>query len=314
MDYTAREQAKAFLSHFPVKKRSTIAGYFFGVARGNRSCVTPELLLYMMQWETTHASWGVQWRDHGVLEAIASDVEGAIAYAAYVLWRARLRKNDKDRIDREDRMAVLPPTQKQLDFLVTLGYDGPAPRTRLEAHDLIDALKTAQQRAAVLRSNDAMVEEQISTDSLWILSVCIRHPSLAKTLVEMGEWYIVTEAFWPLWGHAELFEIMRDLVETGVDEWDIDDIRESVEAYGVSDYTRDTFTACLDQLDDIPSVYDAEDILCDIHTLWVRECQRWPRLYEQAAQEYALYEQEAHEFHAHAILDEEFDFLLAEVW
>jgi hypothetical protein len=65
----------------------------------------------------------------------------------FVRWVSKYSAAERERRKEEARrtaMAALPPTARQLDWLVDLGYRGDAPASRLAASTLIDTLQ--QQR------------------------------------------------------------------------------------------------------------------------------------------------------------------------
>ena len=132
-----------FLSHFPLEQRSTANNFLLQAVRAG--CNEPNQVVgYAL--ETAYR------RRH--LEAAQTllllshlDPEALLAGARWALWWESLSPEEKRRF-REGRaeeaiarwMEENPPTEKQLRYLASLGYRGPAPANRLEASRLIDEL------------------------------------------------------------------------------------------------------------------------------------------------------------------------------
>src|SRR5205823_634194 len=80
-----------------------------------------------------------------VASALTTDGAGALAYAAWVLWweampdveRERL-KAERARVYQLQAMGTQAPTERQIGYLRSLGYRGPAPASKAEASALID--------------------------------------------------------------------------------------------------------------------------------------------------------------------------------
>jgi hypothetical protein len=133
----------AFLSHFPLEQRSTANNFLLEAVRAG--CNEPNQVVgYALETACR--------RCH--LEAAQTlrllshlDPEALLAGARWALWWESLSPEEKRRF-REGRaeeaierwMAEQPPTEKQLRYLASLGYRGPAPANRLEASRLIDEL------------------------------------------------------------------------------------------------------------------------------------------------------------------------------
>ncbi len=86
---------------------------------------------------------------NALLAALGQEPDGAREYADAVLdWNAlppeeRARRKEAQAAGyRQQRMAELEPTGKQLDFLRTLGDEAPPPQNRAEASQRIEELKS----------------------------------------------------------------------------------------------------------------------------------------------------------------------------
>ena len=132
-----------FLSHFPHNQRSSANNFLLEAVRAG--CNEPHQVV-------GYALETARRRCH--LEAAQTlsllshlDPEALLAGARWALWWESLSPEEKRRF-REGRaeeaiarwMEENPPTEKQLRYLASLGYRGPAPANRLEASRLIDEL------------------------------------------------------------------------------------------------------------------------------------------------------------------------------
>lgn len=142
----------AFLEQFPQNYRGVVVNVFCEAVRdGYRT------LDGLVQEARARASAKVDcpapWEREESLDAMTilkralGDGEGR-DLAAHVLWRESLPYAERQRLKKESkrengveyakwRMAKLDPTDKQLLYLKRLGCNT-VPKTRLEAHDLID--------------------------------------------------------------------------------------------------------------------------------------------------------------------------------
>lgn len=78
-----------------------------------------------------------------LLRELPKDLEGLLLTVARLDGQARELLKGKDR---EKVWEDLPPTERQLGFLGSLGYQGPPPKTLREASALIEALLTERTR------------------------------------------------------------------------------------------------------------------------------------------------------------------------
>jgi hypothetical protein len=83
-----------------------------------------------------------------VVEAVQRDFGGACSYAAWVLAWEQLpadeqqrRKAERGRQYQQEAKAAKAPSERQIAYLRSLGYAGPAPGTMAEASSLINKWK-----------------------------------------------------------------------------------------------------------------------------------------------------------------------------
>jgi hypothetical protein len=142
------DDARAFLSYFPVTHRSTVANWFHYAVRAGAS--TPLMVIARVRQEIHHRLRWAHSEDttallSQVLGMLQSDAAGACAYAESVIGWERLpcaerqrKKTTRAEQYQQQYMATQPPTAKQLAYLATLGYRGALPANRLAASALID--------------------------------------------------------------------------------------------------------------------------------------------------------------------------------
>lgn len=80
-----------------------------------------------------------------LLRELPKDLEGLLLTVARLDGQARELLKGKDR---EKVWEDLPPTERQLGFLGSLGYQGPPPKTLRKASALIEALLTERTRGS----------------------------------------------------------------------------------------------------------------------------------------------------------------------
>jgi hypothetical protein len=132
-----------YLSYFPHNQRSTANNFLLEAVRAG--CNEPNQVVgYAL--ETARCRCRLEAAQ--TLSLLSHlDPEALLAGARWALWWESLSPEEKRRF-REERaeeaiarwMAEQPPTEKQLRYLTSLGYRGPAPANRLEASRLIDEL------------------------------------------------------------------------------------------------------------------------------------------------------------------------------
>ena len=132
-----------FLSYFPPEQRSAANNFLLEAVRAG--CNEPNQVVgYAL--ETARCRCHLE-AAQTLLLLSHLDPEALLAGARWALWWESLSPEEKRRF-REGRaeeaiarwMEENPPTEKQLRYLASLGYRGPAPANRLEASRLIDEL------------------------------------------------------------------------------------------------------------------------------------------------------------------------------
>lgn len=143
-----------FLAHCLPAHRGAIGNLFYAALRAcgllrNPRGRTPEAVCDSVLKELAGkrvAKGGVNWEL--VAGVLVEYREEAVAFAALCQERERepaaekaRRKQETARTGQRAWMATQTPTPPQLAFLAKLGHTGEAPANRLEASDLIEALK-----------------------------------------------------------------------------------------------------------------------------------------------------------------------------
>jgi len=132
-----------YLSYFPHNQRATANNFLLQAVRAG--CNAPHQVVgYAL--ETACRRYHLEAAQTLFLLSDL-DPEALLAGARWALWWESLSPEEKRRF-REGRaeeaiarwMEENPPTEKQLRYLASLGYRGPAPANRLEASRLIDEL------------------------------------------------------------------------------------------------------------------------------------------------------------------------------
>lgn len=151
------DAARLFHSHLPADYAGALLDSFHRAARAGHD--TPGAVVVAVVHEVGNRLGRVDPHTphadalNALLAALGQEPDGAREYADAVLaWNALPpeeragRKEAQAAAYRQQRMTELEPTQKQLDFLRTLGDPEAPPQNRAEASRRIDALN--QQRAA----------------------------------------------------------------------------------------------------------------------------------------------------------------------
>jgi hypothetical protein len=145
--------ARAWLEHFPVPRRSTIANWFhFAVRDGAHQ---PAVVLQAVRQVCARRLGGGDETDAAVvLQALDSDPEGAIAYAAAVIAYEQLPYEARQRVKAERAIHFIKETMRgktvtpaQTAYLQLLGYAGAPPTDRAQAGALIDDLRQKRGQA-----------------------------------------------------------------------------------------------------------------------------------------------------------------------
>lgn len=149
------EEEKPFLEQFPAEHRGAIGNYFYKAARSNPPTTHDVGVIYDLVYETIDErvrlneryGFGSAVDLRHVLDVLDEDRFGALAYAGVVLDNLKLapeerakQKAHSAKLGREQYMAGLPPTEKQLALLRAREPNAPDPANRLEASQRIDAI------------------------------------------------------------------------------------------------------------------------------------------------------------------------------
>lgn len=149
-----------FLRQFPSTHTGAVANVFCECFRdGNRDVVS--LLVAVKRWAVAHDAEGGRFtKEYQASESYANgakayrrlvsavETEEAERFAAFIIWRESLSREEKRRLKEEAEaenretyirvaMSEKPPTEKQLAYLKRLNVST-VPRTRLEASELIE--------------------------------------------------------------------------------------------------------------------------------------------------------------------------------
>jgi hypothetical protein len=149
-----REQAaKAWLLHLPEHQRGWMGNLFHAAAR--QGAASPAEIIRRVAIDASGAAVAPYIdntrREHyrTFLDALDRDREGALRFAGWVLDYSQLPpevrqalKDERDAKGRQDWMRTQPPTERQLEFLLGLGYTGAPPSDRQSASELIGNLKS----------------------------------------------------------------------------------------------------------------------------------------------------------------------------
>jgi len=134
-----------FLNHFEVRQRGHIANLFLDPVRRGQdephrivSAVRHEALLKKLKYQRWGNVAGVQRMEHIVL-MIDFHFSEALDYASWAVWWESLSAEERRRLKAERWMAEQPATEKQTNYLRSLGYAGEI-ESKLQASELIDRL------------------------------------------------------------------------------------------------------------------------------------------------------------------------------
>lgn len=137
---------QSFLERFPTARRSTVSNRFLEVVRAG---ITDPRTIASRVLATCrdHARMRHPY-DQDIVEAMLTYPQEALAYAqdrieyeAMPYAERQKMKAEKQQDYQREYMEKMPPTQKQLDYLVKLGYFK-IPDNRHEASQIIDELVT----------------------------------------------------------------------------------------------------------------------------------------------------------------------------
>jgi hypothetical protein len=149
------DPGKDFLKHFAEPARAGVSIRFVRAVRAGGT--TPAGVVARVQQTAERlvrdaAAWGNTHAREGhpplqpLLDALATDPEGAAALAEWAIAWERLSPEEKARIQKEQgayyrrqAMARQPATPRQIEFIRALGWRGPV-ESKAHAGDLIDRL------------------------------------------------------------------------------------------------------------------------------------------------------------------------------
>lgn len=151
-----RTSGREHLYRYPVNERGAVGGYFHAAVRAGAS--TPSEVVAAVQRAVLEVicnppDLGPRYdRALMIHMELEDDPAGARAFAQECIEWNQMPKEERDRLKAERavehakaHMAQLPVTEKQVSYLQALGYTGPAPGNRLQASELIDALRGKRQ-------------------------------------------------------------------------------------------------------------------------------------------------------------------------
>lgn len=156
---TGGEAEQAFLALLPANHSGALCNFFHNACREGQS--TPKTIINWIHADIARRlhqqpSTARKAALDGLSAAITQQPIGAAVYANRVIaWQQlspqeRLKKRaEENEQHKRERMAILPPTEKQLAFLTTLGHDSELPGSMAEASALIDQLKEHSLRSPV---------------------------------------------------------------------------------------------------------------------------------------------------------------------
>jgi hypothetical protein len=155
----ASDAARPFLNRLPPDYSGALANFYHEVVRDGltepRDIVAAVICMVGKRLARPNLAEKRVGAYNGLLSALGEEPTAAQAYARDVVaWNQlppeerQRRKEGQAETFRHQRMAELPPTSKQLDFLRTLGDEGPPPGNRAEASARIETLKSQRSRTA----------------------------------------------------------------------------------------------------------------------------------------------------------------------
>jgi len=136
---------RRFLARFEPRQRGHIANIFLDpVRRGETephrvvSAVRHDLLAQAVRWKRWGNHDGIA-RNERIVSPFDTYFDEAVDSARWAIQWDRLSDPEKQRVKAERWMAEQPPTEKQVKYLRSLGYDGEVESKR-KACELIDRL------------------------------------------------------------------------------------------------------------------------------------------------------------------------------
>lgn len=147
-----------FLSSFPAGMRSTVANVFHSIVR--RGVKEPAEIVNIatrefhsrLKWAKQHNSFGDIYKWQIAVDVLAQKPQLSKEYARWVLYWESTPYPERAKIKQQRALAIsrpywynLPPTERQLNLLVKLGYEGPV-FSRGYASELIDQLTSEGDR------------------------------------------------------------------------------------------------------------------------------------------------------------------------
>ena len=140
-------EGKALLEYFPKLKRSLIMNQFLAAIREGGAAIASDVLDWV-RWDTLNRRRSRYASQESIdLQCeLASRLESAEAYklAEYCLWWESLSRDEKEKVREPNKqiyikkhMATQPPTEKQLNYLASLGCEE-VPKSKADASDLIE--------------------------------------------------------------------------------------------------------------------------------------------------------------------------------
>jgi hypothetical protein len=141
------DELRAWLDHILAVRRGVISNWFHQAVRGGHR--TPQAVLTAIH-ERCH--WNTSWRGDPDgptgLQALATDPEGALRYAHYVIMYEALPYQERQKLKAarartylKNAMQGKPTAPLQLRYLESLGWRGEPPADRAAASALIDQLR-----------------------------------------------------------------------------------------------------------------------------------------------------------------------------
>jgi len=151
MNANPKEWARAFIELFG-SRSAPIASRFYNVYRDEHPAAPEDLVRGVMKdakrrYYDRWASEKTKAENLDLARRLKSDRDEAVKFAQYVIWRENLTPEEHARLKaiqaeegRRAWMETQPPTEKQINYLRLLGYEGEV-ESRGHASQLIDELR-----------------------------------------------------------------------------------------------------------------------------------------------------------------------------
>jgi hypothetical protein len=142
----------SFLERFPKYQRGPIGNHFYSVVRLGHTdpdrIIAEVLAIADRQFASLYLTEEKREVFRTLKNALLHDRNAVLSFITQVLERERMApevrgqmKQERSRTYQRSSMANLPPTDAQLRYPSSLGYQGNPPSNRLEASDLIETCK-----------------------------------------------------------------------------------------------------------------------------------------------------------------------------